>query len=260
MTVKRTVAIVLFILLIGNIPLMAGADTYELGDKVSELPEDPQSDVWMNFEYGWVFTNVDYKNQVPLIFDNNSNTGIDNAYSPGHSVMEIKLMFHHPLNVTNITVRPNFGAGASTYIFRAIVGNYEFVLADQIDVNATFEVNATLNGVSLTLDSFGSNHFSFNDVLINYTPSYSNLDDLWAEIQKLKSNISQLQDQLDDITDIVNDINSSVTNMNVTQQLILQNLTDLWYALDNLNQSIVSLYEDFNNLNISAPENITIIE
>ncbi len=250
--------------------------TFDIGKRVSQ--SDPTYSNNQFYYYGsgsTLHTHMDYKDDAPLLFDNNTNTGINKNYGPGHSTMWIHVFFPYPYYVSNITVKPIFGGMVTNYslgIFAS--GPLSDTFGIDMNVQKTFQVNCTITGIKLLLDNKGTNHFYFNDVIINYTINLTDLNSVNQALNILQNSINSLQSQINNINvelielkdfanelnTKINDVNNTLNNLNQTQKHILENITSIWTIYDSLNSSINQLKTEIENLNLTIYQNIIQLE
>jgi chromosome segregation ATPase len=161
------------------------------------------------------------------------------------------------MHVANITLDPEYGAASSQYTFKVLFGadtnSQQITLADQVSSPAevTFDINAYITGVALNL--YGGPQFNFDEITIVYFPEPDPFADINARLDALEASVADLQLMLDNLNSTVNDIN-------VTQQYILENITNLWTMYNTLNTTVsdfIAGHEDYNDTWIS--ENLTSI-
>jgi hypothetical protein len=150
-------------------------EIYKLGTKVSESDLDLRDRKLVYFNSGTiVYTEPDYTDHLSSIFDGDETTGINHFFGPGHEVLWIELIFSSKINVTTISVKPNFGGGATNYtLYVNSDGIWSPWFAQKNTDERTFSVNCEIKGIWLELDNEGTNHFYFNDIIINYVPAKS---------------------------------------------------------------------------------------
>jgi predicted nuclease with TOPRIM domain len=223
---------------------VVNAETFDIGTKVAESDPDSGGNRWYYFDSGCMIgTKPDYIDYVPLIFDGNETTGIDHNFSLGHDRMTIHLVFPNSYYVNNITFKPVFNGNASEYRGSQLIyiGGVEFWIPLPFSEEKTIHINGTINTIRLRLDSNGTNHFYFNDVIIDYNLSPSNLD----EIQDQINNLTQ---QLYLIDNRINELNNSINELNLTQIQLIENVSNLLISYDQLNSSFINLNSELENL------------
>ncbi len=223
---------------------VVNAETLDIGTKVAESDPDSSGYQWYYFDSGCMIrTKPDYIDYVPLIFDGNESTGIDHNFSTGHDSMVIYLVFPDSYYVNNITFKPVFGGNASEYNGNQLIhiGSVEFWFSLPFSEEKTIHINGTIDSLRLWLDSNGTNHFYFNDVIINYTSGPSIVDEL-------QDQINNLTEQLILIDNTINQLNNSINELNQTQKDILENVTNLSASYNQLNESFTNLINDIDNL------------
>ncbi|MCK5562129.1 MAG: hypothetical protein KAJ51_16135, partial [Thermoplasmata archaeon] len=261
--------LVILVLFCGMLVPCVNAETFDIGTKISESELDLRGKKLIYFDTGnVVYTDPDYVDYVPLILDGNSNTGIDHDFGPGHDVMYFELVFPYAYYVSNITIKPSFGGDATNYtLYTNLGGGFFPWFADDYSTQQTFQINSKINGIWFELDNDGTNHFYFNDIIINYTSTPSNIDEVIQALNNLTMKIESLENQLNNLNDsfnilnnITNNLNATINNINHTQHQILENVSNLWKIYDQLNGSFTDIIEELENLNLTTYENITKIE
>ncbi len=92
------------------------AETFDIGTKVSESEIDHRDMKLVNFESGSkLYIEPDFIDYIPLILDGDENTGINYNFGSDHEQMFFELIFPEAFYVSNITVTPAFGGGATAY-------------------------------------------------------------------------------------------------------------------------------------------------
>ncbi len=278
-TMRRTVLLIsCFLVFVLGCNLFSSADavTFDIGTKISESDSTYFNDQFYYYSSGsTLHTHMDYEDDIQLLFDNNTSTGINKNYGPGHSAMWIFVFFPYPYYVSNITVKPIFSGKATNYTLSIFCSG---PLLDSFGVNMNvqkkFHVNCTITGIRLLLDNDGTNHFYFNDVIINYTINLTDLNSVNQALNILQNSINFLQTQINDLNaeiielrnfvmelnNTINSINDTINNLNQTQKQILENLTTLWTIYKGLNSSFNQLKNEIDNLNGSIYQNITQLE
>jgi hypothetical protein len=149
------------------------AKIFDIGTKVSESDLDLRDRKLVYFDSGTtVYVEDDYIDYIASIFDGDESTGINHNFGSGHEVMQIELIFPSAVYVSSIVIKPTFGGSSSHYsleIDTALVFGPWF--AYNITTQESFQINCRIPGIILVLYSLGTNHFYFNDVIINYTPN-----------------------------------------------------------------------------------------
>ncbi|UCE36670.1 MAG: hypothetical protein JSW00_14300 [Thermoplasmata archaeon] len=188
----RLSAILLIISILSCVVLpVANAETLDIGTKTAD------SDFkWYTFSSGIVVsTGADYIDYAPLIFDGNESTGLDHDFGADHNHMSFTLGFPHLYYITNITLKPHFGGNVSKYSLSLYYLGQSREMVTGSNIQSTLHINRTLEGIGLKLDSNGTNHFYFNDMIINYTPSVYNHDELQNQINNLNNSVLQLESE-----------------------------------------------------------------
>jgi uncharacterized coiled-coil DUF342 family protein len=203
---------------------------------------------------------------APSIFDGNLSTGINQIV--GDNELNMGLIFVNPIYINNITIKPNFGSGASTYSCRLDVnGLWGRIICQNTAGEKTFTINCYVNGIELTIFPIGVNQYNFNDVIINYTPDASNSTEILKEINDLRNTVNSFQNQIDnfnnqfiDLANKITNLNNTINNFNLSQEQILENITTIWKLYNELNYTIQKLNTEINNLNSIIYRNITQIK
>lgn len=223
---------------------VVNAETFDIGTEVTESDPDSGGYRWYYFDSGCMIRiKPDYIDHVPLILDGNESTGIDYDFGPGNDSMLIHLVFPNPYYVNNITFRPVFNGNASEYKGDQLIyiGGVEYWFSLPFFEEKTIHINGSINTIRLWLDSNGTNHFYFNDVIINYTSSPSITDEL-------QDQINNLTQQLYLIDNRINELNNSINKLNLTQSELIENVSNLLIMYDQLNSSFINLNNEFENL------------
>jgi hypothetical protein len=184
------------------------AEIFDLGTKVSESDLDLRGRKMVNFDSQTVvYTEPDYIDHIPLIFDGDESTGINDRFDS--EIMWIELIFLSGLNVSTITLKPTFHGGATNYtLYINSNGIWSPWFAQKNNTQKTISINCEINGIWLELDNNGENHFYFNDVIINYTPDLvfenkiadltTQIDDLTSELETLQLDFDNLKNDIDE--------------------------------------------------------------
>lgn len=230
-----------------------GADTFEIGEKVSEFTEGPMKKIY--FDSGaWLYSATDIVDHSVALFDNNLTTGMSHNTGGGPNARTIYLFFPEPLFVTDIMVYPSFGGGSTEYTLYLWIdtsGTYTVTIAmSVVDPNmATYAVNATVTALELLLDTGGSDQYDFNEVVINHAPTATDV---------INDRLDGIEDGMADLTARLDALELAVSDMNATQQSILENITALWAAYDELNATLHAFMDDYDAYNDTAlVENLT---
>jgi prefoldin subunit 5 len=242
---RLLLAIAVVCLLVNVVLPCVNAEVFDIGSKISESDLELRARKLVYFDSGTTaYVEPDYIDYISPIFDGNESTGIDHDFGPGHDVMWIELMFPHAIYVSNITVKPAFGGGSAIYtLYLNSDGIYSPWMAEQISTEEIFHINCSIIGVWLQLENGGTNHFYFNDVIINYTSTQSSMDDLQNAIDNLTA-------QLDDINIKIDELNNSINILNVTPQEI----NDITDQINSLDSRIDDLDEKIDALNVTPEE------
>ncbi|MCK5561428.1 MAG: hypothetical protein KAJ51_12570 [Thermoplasmata archaeon] len=248
------VTCILVLVLVCNMLITANAETFNIGNKISESGEsDSGGKKWYTFDSGvMIGTNPDYINYTKLIFDGNESTGIDHDFGPGHDRMLIYLVFPYPFNITNITMKPTFKGNSSEYVPAGNLMIYSRAVEIWFDVqnfvNKTIELNFKVDTIRLWLDSNGTNQFSFNEVIINYTPlSSSNNNEIQYQIDIINQDIYTLNNNLISIDEALINLKQNITNIknNIPSEYddiaIKNQLNNLTQEIDLLNENLIKI-------------------
>jgi uncharacterized small protein (DUF1192 family) len=221
-------------LLCGIILPSANAEVFDVGTKVSESDLDLRDRKLVYFDSGTtVYTEPDYIDHIASIFDGDESTGLNHFFGSGHEVMWIELIFPLNLNVSTIEIKPTFGGGVSNYsLYVNSNGIWSPWFAQKNDTQMTFQINCELSGIWLELDNGGTNHFYFNDVIINYTLN----DSIQNQIDSINAMINQLNNEIDQL-------NSEIENSSSEEQInnLVNQITVLSSTIANLTLEIEGL-------------------
>ena len=203
---------------IGMILLGVSAEVFDIDNKTSESQIDHRDMKLVNFESGSkLYIEPDYIDYIPLILDGNENTGINYNFGPDHEQMFFELIFPEAYLVSNITVKPTFGGGTSAYTMYINSNSiYSPWLAQDVTTQKTFHLNCSIIGIWFWLDSNGTNHYYFNDIIINYDPreSFQNqISDLTAQIVSLDNEIDNLTIQINNLENELDNLDSEVEDL-----------------------------------------------
>lgn len=190
-----------------------------------------------------------------LIFDGNLSTGVDQNVID--NLLSFRLMFIYPLFVNNITIKPKFGNGSSNYSLSVLIYSSSFSPEISGGEEKFLQINGFINGVSLDIYPNGTDQFYFNDVIINYTPGPTNLTGVITAINILTNTVNSLQNQINNLNQQIDTMNNTINSLNQNQLQILENITTLQSNYNQLNNSLMDLFYEIENLNITTNENIT---
>ena len=244
------------LILVSIISQTVSAETFNIGD------QNPETDIeFYTYTSGAILSlnNKEFLNDIPKIFDLNEDTGINLTGMTQNTIM-FELAFSHIYNVSNITINPYF-EGKSTY-YDLYVG-YKGVGTNPClseTKKRTLEINCFLDEISLFIYENGSGNFYFGDLIINYTPIFSDNSTINLEINNLKTIINSLQNKISNLTQQFEDLNLTVNKLNQTQIQLLQNISNLYSVYNNLNESYISLRNELKNLNITVSNDIINLE
>jgi len=290
----RLLLVCLFVLLVSlNYTPGAKGITFHIGD-----PRDSDIDEGQFlFTSGVILSMNEYE---PLnfskIFDGNLSTGFDQTYSFWSSLY-IEMVFPQGLNITNITAKPSFGAGKSNYSIEAHLPHNPIMIYDNQVAERTFHLNCSITSLVLIIYETGTDHFYFNDLIINYSLGNYNssqvlqaVNDLSKSVDIISYRLQNLSSRIDTLNVRFNALNDTFNNLNLTDsdkilenitnlwdfckrqnstlneflknfdelnRSVRENITDLWQTNKELNQSIINLTQKLDNLNLSEPKNLT---
>ncbi|MCK5562173.1 MAG: hypothetical protein KAJ51_16360, partial [Thermoplasmata archaeon] len=269
---KRSILLIscLLVFVLGcNLFSSANALTFDVGTKVSES-DFPDEDKWHYFNSGcMVRARPEYINYTTLIFDGNKSTGIDHYFGADskYGYMNIYIDFPFPFNVSNITIKSAFNGSFAKGYLSVYFGVYSSSQSWQIPINKTLQINGRVRGLHLQLHNDGTNHFYFNDIIINYTINLTDLSSINQALNILQNSINSIQNQINnlanqfnELNNLIIELNNSIADINYTRQLILENITNLWTVCNGLNNTIQKFKIDINNLNSTIYQNITQLE
>jgi len=259
-----------------NLFSSVNALTFDIGTKVTES-DFPDEDKWHYFNSGcMVRARPEYINYTSLFFDGNESTGIDHYFGADskYGYMNIYIDFPFPFNVSNITIKSFFNGSFTKDYLKVYFGIYSSGISWQIPINRTLEIKGRVRGLHLQLNSDGSNHYYFNDIIINYTINLTDLNAVNQALNIIQNSINSLQNQInnfnaemielrnfvEELNNTINSINNTINNLNQTQKQILENITSLWITYDGLNSSFNHLKTEIDNLNLTLYQNITNLE
>jgi uncharacterized coiled-coil protein SlyX len=219
------------------------AEIFDIGTKISESDQELRDRKLIYFDSGSsVYVEPDYIDYITSILDGNVSTGIDHDFGPGHSSMWFEMLFPYPINVSDIIIKPSFGGGATNYtLYINSNGIWSPWFTYENSTEETFHINCIITGIWIEFDTDGTNHYYFNDIIINYTPSPSSPIDLQNQINNITT-------QFDILNHRIIELNNSITEQNQTQEKIQDNLTNLSEAYNQLNQSFMNFVDEIENL------------
>lgn len=170
------IVICVLVFIFGSIFLpVSEAKVLKLGNKVAE-GDFPL----YTFSSGIIaYTEADYIDYIPLIFDGNESTGINKNFNNSDRIMYIELIFPSPLNISNITIKPSFSGGSSEFQFYVSSSSGRLGVEGKISGERFYHINCSLKGISIDIFDINygkvnvteTGHFCFNDIIINYTSS-----------------------------------------------------------------------------------------
>jgi hypothetical protein len=211
------------------------AVTFNIGNIVSESDLDFDNSRLLYFDSGCVVhIKSIYKDNITSIFDGNESTGIDYNFGSGYTFMSFDLIFPYPYNVSNITIKPFFNGNTTNYSFQVYYGGVWIPKnADDISYQKTFNVNCSIKGIRLELNNKGTNHYYFNDVIINYTPNPKTYEitNLWAFYNELNNTINNLKN---DIINLNSTLYQNITRMKNNMIVIENDISKLAYYINNI--------------------------
>jgi len=243
-------AICMLMFVFGSVFLpTVNAETFDIGEK---MQSDLNSIKYFSYTSGAVIeTDPDLVNLFPSILDGNLSTGIDINKEVNNNELYFRLLFIYPLYVNNITIKPKFGNGSSSFSLsislfigslKALTGNSEI----------TYQINGPISGFILVIFPNGTNQFYFNDVIINYTPSSLNLEGIQKQINKINQDINSIYNDIIVLKNDIIEIKENITNIknNMPSEYNDSALQD---QINNLTQEINSLKENLTRINNSIP-------
>lgn len=183
------------------------------------------------------------------IFDGNLSTGIDYKNNSQPQIY-FELHFSYPLYINNLTIKPYFGGGKSLYqIFLKL--HEGVIILSQNQINETFlQLNCSITYLELYIWPNMTGHFNFNDVIINYTQSSSNLEGVQKQINKINQDINLIHNDIIVMKNDIIDIKENITDIknNMPSEYNDSALQD---QINNLTQEIDSLKENLTRINNS---------
>jgi uncharacterized coiled-coil DUF342 family protein/uncharacterized membrane protein len=245
-----------------------GADgvTFNIGKQVAS--DISNYDYYVPFTSGAIVYDGDFDPvNYTKIFDGNLSTGIDVIYpSFVGSWIYYEIYFPYGLNVTNITVKPTFNGKTCNYTIEVRSHSFNPIMeyTDQTK-ERTFVMNCPITEITLYIYENGTDHYYFNDLLINYTLGGYNKSEVLQAVSDMSNSINSLQSQIDalktqvsNLNDLFYSLNNTVNKLNFTvQNYVLQNITNLWIYCQQQNSTLNNLLTNFDELNLSTRENIT---
>jgi predicted nucleic acid-binding Zn-ribbon protein len=248
-------------LLLGSVLLpTSSAETFKIGKIISESDENyAVNQKLYYFDSGVVLSvKTNYSNYIPLIFDGNVSTGIDKDFKTNEPVLTLVIYFPNPLFVNNITVKPQFGGNISQFEFLVRYKGTGVFLAHDLKVEKEFNINCLLDGIDIQIADINfsiskiTGHFCLNDVIIEYTPSINNSENIQNQINKINLDISSIKEDIIILKSDIIDIKTNVTNIknNLPSEY---NDSALQKQINNLTQQINSLKENLTMINQSIP-------
>ncbi len=234
------------------------AETFKIGKKVSEGDFPVYA-----FSSGVVVeTDPEYIDYVSLIFDGNNSTGINNNFNNGEDKFRIQLNFDCYVNINSIIVKPHFGGGVSDYQLGVSVASNFHSLEDRSSDEKIFYVNSSIKEISLRIydKNYGSGnetgYFCFNDVIINYTPSSNNHNDMQSQINKINQDILTINNNMVNLKNDINNIKDNITNIK-NNMPIVYNDSALQDKINNLKTELDSLKKNLSELENNLNSNQT---
>jgi regulator of replication initiation timing len=202
-------------------------------------------------------SNDKYLDYLHLILDGNESTGLDHNFGADSSAFNVIIHFPFPIFVNNITIKPVFNGSASSCMLFVEHSHFGVVLASAETQEKTYDVNVKIDSMQLTIDNGGTNHFYFNDILINYVMIPTNINEVIESIIILTNQITNLTNEYNNIKNELETINNYLYD---ADNQLLENITQLWNSFNMLNQSVNYLTDQLQQLNVSVYRNITRIE
>jgi len=259
---KRIVYMVLACFLMASLnAVVADALIFDIGTK------QQGSDV-MLYSYSSgakIYCPPAFEDEVHKIFDGNVTTGMD-FISPDTYVV-FTLAFPCPVNVSTILVKPTFNGSTGTYGLSVGLGAIGGNVAGYTTIEKAYNINYTIESLSITILQSTDGRFHFNDLLINYTLYPRNISEVMQVFNVLNSNVNNMYSQIQNINNRINSFETEIYNLNgsyfyinQTLQEILGDINNLWNVYNDLNQSINNIINNIENINNSLIEDITIIQ
>jgi predicted nuclease with TOPRIM domain len=227
------------------------AEIFDIGERV-------ESDAYYTPFTSGVYA-LEFPRNTTDIFDGNLSTGIDYE-NISLSGMYFTLHFPYPIYVNNITLKTSFAGNKSLYNIALLLNDGIVYEALNQNDDTFISLNCTINQLILTINDNGTDHFYFNDVIIDYTPSSANQSSINQAISYLTNTVNSLQNQINNLNQQIADMNNTINSLNQSQLQILENLTTLHSNYNQINNSLMSLFNEIENLNITTTENITLLK
>ena len=155
-------------------------------------------------------SNDKYLDYLHLILDGNTSTGLDHNFGPDSSGVNVMIYFPFSVFVNNITIKPVYNGSASSCSLFISNDYFGVNLASAITKEKTYAVNVTIKSIQITLDNGGTNHFYFNDIIIDYVPVPTNLQEVIATITILTNNFQNLNNEYKSIRNELETINNYI--------------------------------------------------
>lgn len=248
---RLLLAILVVCMLVSVVLPSVNAEVFDIGERVES---DAIYTPFTSGVYAW-----EYPKNATDIFDGNLSTGIDyeNISLPG---MYFMLHFPYPIYVNNITVKTSFAGNKSLYQISLTLNDGIIYEALNQNDDTFISLNCSINYLVLSINDNGTDHFYFNDVIIDYTPSSANQSSINQAISYLTNTVNSLQNQINNLGNQITVLNNKMNELNQTQLQINENVTKLWSSFNQLNTTILSLTNEIDNLNSITKENITQIK
>ena len=251
-------SIYLLLFLFASILLPAvSAETFKLGKKVSETDEGFQERRWYFFDTGCIVLADSYSIQyMPLIFDGNLSTGLDNNSGKYNYNIWFEIQFPYTLNISKISVFPYFNGSTSWYSIGGSYRNIGLTIASEICENITFNLNGSFDKITITIRDLKYTHhpyenttqFYFNDVIIEYTPDRNNNNQTQQQINKLNQEINKIKNEIASIQENITELENSLSSTNQTNSGVKGRVVNLEAENLILNQKIGNLSIKIENL------------
>jgi predicted nucleic acid-binding Zn-ribbon protein len=278
-TMRRSILLIscILVFVLGcNLFSSVNALTFDIGQKTYENGYD----MYFYSSGAIIQTDPDFKDHVGQLFDGNLSTGIDKDFKNNAKELYINLMFPYIINVSNITVKPNFNGSSSKHTFRFKFRSFNFGGEYQASGERKLEINCSVESITLQIydKNWGSGSetgdFAFNDVIINYTIHLTNLTAVNQVLNTLQNSINSLENQINNINNKINsiqnsvnqlnstltDFNETIYNINQTQQQIIDQIYNLQVFYNELNNTMKDIKQDIISINSSLYHNINQIE
>ena len=231
------------VFLLGSIFLPnANADTFDIG---YEIESDFYCNIYSSGAYG--FTSA--PDNITQILDGNLSTGVSFQNS---SLLKFyfEFCFQHPIFINNITMKPNFGGGASNYLLHLHLNENWGYYYQNYSGELKISINVSIHKIYFALKPNATGYYHFNDIIINYTP-----DPDPTNLYELQMNVQNLNQKFQSINNDLSQIENDILNLedNITE---LKNISPPQYNGTEYNDSLLKaqidkLMQDINYLSIT---------